>query len=129
MIKMCCLWCHFVEAVFAQTKPLIQCVLDGYNVCILAYGQTGSGKTYTIMGTEPDKMGELHAKSGLNYRALTELFNLSSKRKETFSYSVSVQMLEIYNEKLRDLLAPTGQTKEYPFLRHIFLKLADFLLF
>lgn len=35
--------------VYSDTRPLIQSVLDGYNVCIFAYGQTGSGKTYTMV--------------------------------------------------------------------------------
>lgn len=35
--------------VFADIDPLIQSVVDGYNVCIFAYGQTGSGKTYTMV--------------------------------------------------------------------------------
>ena len=39
-----------VEEVFLDTRPLIQSILDGYNVCIFAYGQTGSGKTYTMVG-------------------------------------------------------------------------------
>lgn len=37
------------EAIFADTRPLIRSVLDGYNVCIFAYGQTGSGKTFTMV--------------------------------------------------------------------------------
>lgn len=40
---------QYVEAVFADTQPLIRSVLDGYNVCIFAYGQTGSGKTFTMV--------------------------------------------------------------------------------
>ncbi|KZV16019.1 kinesin-4 [Dorcoceras hygrometricum] len=59
--------------VFADTQPLIQSVLDGYNVCILAYGQTGSGKTYTMTG--PD--GASEAEWGVNYRALNDLFRIS----------------------------------------------------
>lgn len=54
---------------------------------------------------------------GVNYRALSDLFHLSSERKETFSYKISVQMLEIYNEQVRDLLATNGQTSRYPFLK------------
>ncbi|CAA7053253.1 unnamed protein product [Microthlaspi erraticum] len=101
------------EAVFADTQPLIRSVLDGYNVCIFAYGQTGSGKTFTMMG--PNELTE--ESLGVNYRALSDLFHLSSVRKETFSYSISVQMLEIYNEQVRDLLVTNGQTSRYPFLR------------
>ncbi|KAF2616886.1 hypothetical protein F2Q68_00040535 [Brassica cretica] len=101
------------EAVFGDTQPLIRSVLDGYNVCIFAYGQTGSGKTFTMMG--PNELTE--ESLGVNYRALSDLFHLSSERKETFSYKISVQMLEIYNEQVRDLLATNGQTSRYPFLK------------
>ncbi|KAL1145606.1 hypothetical protein V6Z11_A11G310200 [Gossypium hirsutum] len=93
--------------VFSDTQPLIRSVLDGYNVCIFAYGQTGSGKTYTMSGpTELTEEG-----LGVNYRALGDLFELSNQRKETISYEISVQMLEIYNEQVRDLLAADGLNK------------------
>ncbi|XVF31437.1 hypothetical protein REPUB_Repub16aG0145900 [Reevesia pubescens] len=87
--------------VFSDTQPLIRSVLDGYNVCIFAYGQTGSGKTYTMTG--PKELTEEDL--GVNYRALSDLFLLSNHRKETISYDISVQMLEIYNEQVRDLLS------------------------
>lgn len=35
--------------VYSDIQPLVQSVLDGYNVCIFAYGQTGSGKTFTMV--------------------------------------------------------------------------------
>ncbi|KAJ6434549.1 hypothetical protein OIU84_018126 [Salix udensis] len=89
------------EEVFADTQPLIRSVLDGYNVCIFAYGQTGSGKTYTMTG--PSELTE--ESLGVNYRALSDLFLLSDQRKEVIHYDISVQMLEIYNEQVRDLLA------------------------
>ncbi|KAJ6737679.1 KINESIN-LIKE PROTEIN KLP-3 [Salix viminalis] len=89
------------EEVFADTQPLIRSVLDGYNVCIFAYGQTGSGKTYTMTG--PKDLTE--ESLGVNYRALSDLFLLSDQRKEVICYDISVQMLEIYNEQVRDLLA------------------------
>ncbi|KAL1546198.1 kinesin-like protein KIN-14I isoform X2 [Salvia divinorum] len=88
------------EGVFSDTQPLIRSVLDGYNVCIFAYGQTGSGKTYTMTGPK-----ELTTESlGVNYRALSDLFAISKQRKDSISYDVSVQMIEIYNEQVRDLL-------------------------
>ncbi|KAL4572145.1 hypothetical protein LXL04_018914 [Taraxacum kok-saghyz] len=86
--------------VFADTRPLIRSVLDGYNVCIFAYGQTGSGKTHTMTG--PKDLTE--TSQGVNYRALSDLFNIAEQRKDTLQYDVSVQMIEIYNEQVRDLL-------------------------
>ncbi|KAM0914486.1 hypothetical protein ACQ4PT_011481 [Festuca glaucescens] len=86
--------------VFADMQPLIRSVLDGYNVCIFAYGQTGSGKTFTMSG--PKILTEEGL--GVNYRALNDLFHIQAQRKDTFSYEISVQMLEIYNEQVRDLL-------------------------
>ncbi|OVA02592.1 Calponin homology domain [Macleaya cordata] len=88
------------EEVFLDTQPLIRSVLDGFNVCIFAYGQTGSGKTHTMTG--PNELTE--ETQGVNFRALNDLFLLSEQRKETFHYEVSVQMMEIYNEQVRDLL-------------------------
>ncbi|VVB15225.1 unnamed protein product [Arabis nemorensis] len=90
------------EEVFSDMQPLVRSVLDGYNVCIFAYGQTGSGKTFTMSG--PTELTE--ESLGVNYRALADLFLLSNQRKDTTSYEISVQMLEIYNEQLMDL----GQT-------------------
>ncbi|KAI3414375.1 uncharacterized protein J3R85_016373 [Psidium guajava] len=93
--------------VFSDTQPLIRSVLDGYNVCIFAYGQTGSGKTYTMTG--PKQLSEQN--QGVNYRALSDLFFLAEQRKDTFLYDVSVQMIEIYNEQVRDLLVSDGTNR------------------
>ncbi|KAK4595918.1 hypothetical protein RGQ29_014132 [Quercus rubra] len=84
------------EAVFAQTKPIVTSVLDGYNVCIFAYGQTGTGKTFTMEGTLENR--------GVNYRTLEELFRISDERGGIMRYELFVSMLEVYNEKIRDLL-------------------------
>ncbi|CAL5078088.1 unnamed protein product [Urochloa decumbens] len=86
--------------VFSDIQPLIRSVLDGFNVCIFAYGQTGSGKTYTMSGPSTSKQDW-----GVNYRALNDLFDISLSRRNTFSYEVGVQMVEIYNEQVRDLLS------------------------
>uniref|UniRef100_A0ACD5XN30 Uncharacterized protein n=1 Tax=Avena sativa TaxID=4498 RepID=A0ACD5XN30_AVESA len=91
------------EEVSSDMKPLIRSVLDGFNVCIFAYGQTGSGKTYTMSG--PKVLSE--ESIGVNYRALNDLFNLQAQRMGTINYEISVQMIEIYNEQVRDLLQDT----------------------
>ncbi|KAK2971892.1 hypothetical protein RJ640_013717 [Escallonia rubra] len=98
------------EEVFSDTEPLIRSVLDGYNVCIFAYGQTGSGKTYTMSG--PSDLAQENL--GVNYRALSDLFLISEQRKSIISYDVSVQMIEIYNEQVRDLLVTDGSNRRYP---------------
>nr|Q10MN5.2 RecName: Full=Kinesin-like protein KIN-14F [Oryza sativa Japonica Group] len=95
------------DEVFLDTQPLIRSVLDGYNVCIFAYGQTGSGKTYTMSG--PKNMTE--QTQGVNYRALSDLFKLAEQRKGAFIYDIAVQMIEIYNEQVRDLLVNDGLNK------------------
>nr|XP_034887940.1 kinesin-like protein KIN-14J isoform X2 [Populus alba] len=95
------------EEVFLDTQPLIRSVLDGYNVCIFAYGQTGSGKTYTMSGPNITSQEDW----GVNYRALHDLFQISQHRKNSISYEVGVQMVEIYNEQVRDLLSSDGPHK------------------
>ncbi|XP_020962132.1 kinesin-like protein KIN-14R [Arachis ipaensis] len=89
--------------VFADASSMVTSVLDGYNVCIFAYGPTGAGKTFTMEGTELNR--------GVNYRTLELLFDLRKKRSDTFSYDISVSVLEVYNEQIRDLLATGSTTK------------------
>ncbi|CAN0907645.1 Kinesin-like protein KIN-14J [Linum grandiflorum] len=99
------------EEVFLDTRPLIRTVLDGFNVCIFAYGQTGSGKTYTMSGPNiSSKEGW-----GVNYRALRDLFQIAQSRKGSVTYEIGVQMVEIYNEQVRDLLTYHGAQRRYPF--------------
>jgi hypothetical protein len=69
-----CVLFYHAEAVFAQTKPIVASVLDGYNVCIFAYGQTGTGKTFTMEGTP-----EHH---GVTYRPLRNYFGFLKIDKE-----------------------------------------------
>ena len=52
---------------------------------------------------------------GVNYRALHDLFQISQNRRSSIMYEVGVQMVEIYNEQVRDLLTCDGSQKRYPF--------------
>nr|GME06320.1 kinesin-like protein KIN-14Q [Ipomoea batatas] len=88
--------------VFEDTAPFAASVLDGYNVCIFAYGQTGTGKTFTMEGTKEAR--------GVNYRTLEELFRIIEERNNTFQYEISVSVMEVYNEQIRDLLVSEAQT-------------------
>lgn len=51
---------------------------------------------------------------GVNYRALRDLFQISKARVDIIRYEVAVQMIEIYNEQVRDLLVNDGSTRRYP---------------
>ncbi|KAF2286187.1 hypothetical protein GH714_011494 [Hevea brasiliensis] len=87
--------------VFEGTAPFATSVLDGYNACIFAYGQTGTGKTFTMEGTEEAR--------GVNFRILEEIFRIIKERHKLFRYEVSVSVLEVYNEQIRDLLGSVSQ--------------------
>ncbi|XP_049917577.1 stAR-related lipid transfer protein 9 isoform X2 [Epinephelus moara] len=77
---------------------------EGYNVCLFAYGQTGSGKTYTMMGT-PDSIG-------LTPRICQGLFRSEDTLPDGQNSSrVEISFLEIYNERVRDLLRGGEQKK------------------
>ncbi|XP_054711552.1 kinesin-like protein KIF13A isoform X2 [Uloborus diversus] len=73
---------------------------QGYNACILAYGQTGSGKSFTMMGSEDNK--------GLIPRLCDALFERIFASGKESDYKVEVSYMEIYNEKVHDLLDPKG---------------------
>ncbi|CAN6452089.1 unnamed protein product [Victoria cruziana] len=94
------------EDVFTEISQLVQSALDGYKVCIFAYGQTGSGKTYTMMGGT-----EAPEQKGLIPRSLEQIFQSSqSLSSQGWTFKMEASMLEIYNEKIRDLLSPARPT-------------------
>lgn len=94
---------HGQDKVFEDTNNLIQSAVDGYNVCIFAYGQTGSGKTYTMIGDKELKS------PGIAPRAMEAIYSLMDEQKSKFSFRVHCYMLELYNDRLIDLLAPAGK--------------------
>ncbi|XP_048577649.1 kinesin-like protein KIN-14H isoform X5 [Nematostella vectensis] len=108
------------KAVFSDVAPLLTSLLDGYNVCIMAYGQTGSGKTHTMLGShdidvEMDSE-QLNKDEGIIPRAAKELFRLMAERETaTESYSVEIAVCEIYNNDVRDLLAPSKNVEKLIF--------------
>ncbi|XP_019856044.1 PREDICTED: kinesin-like protein unc-104 [Amphimedon queenslandica] len=82
-------------------KEMLHHAFEGYNVCIFAYGQTGSGKSYTMMGKVEE--GE----KGIIPRTCEEMFDkIVSTTDPSLSYSVEVSYMEIYCERVRDLLNP-----------------------
>ncbi|XP_037382435.1 kinesin-like protein KIF13B isoform X2 [Talpa occidentalis] len=92
-------------------ESILQNAFDGYNACIFAYGQTGSGKSYTMMGTADQP--------GLIPRLCSGLFERTQKEEnEEQSFKVEVSYMEIYNEKVRDLLDPKGSRQTLKVREH-----------
>ncbi|XP_045716784.1 kinesin-like protein KIFC2 isoform X5 [Phyllostomus hastatus] len=83
------------EEVFRELEPTVLSCLRGYSVCIFTYGQTGTGKTYSMEGPPEDP--------GIAPRALQSLFR---EMRTGRRHCVTLSMVEIYNEAVRDLLAP-----------------------
>ena len=98
--------------------PLVNEVLAGYNCTLFAYGQTGSGKTYSMEGVIKD--GNDRSEEGLIPRMVRELFDrIISEESSKFEYTLRVSFVEIYNEKLRDLLQPNGPDLKIRYKVHI----------
>ncbi|XP_047564735.1 kinesin-like protein KIF1C isoform X2 [Lutra lutra] len=88
---------------------------EGYNVCIFAYGQTGAGKSYTMMGRQEP------GQQGIVPQLCEDLFSRVNKNESAqLSYSVEVSYMEIYCERVRDLLNPKSRgslrVREHPIL-------------
>uniref|UniRef100_A0A834RCS1 Kinesin-like protein n=2 Tax=Sarcoptes scabiei TaxID=52283 RepID=A0A834RCS1_SARSC len=79
-----------------MAQPLLESAFQGYNICLFAYGQSGSGKTYTMMGPEDNP--------GITPRFLNDLFRRVSNS-SNIDFIVNVSFMEIYNEKIFDLLS------------------------
>ncbi|XP_060106089.1 kinesin-like protein KIF13B isoform X2 [Heteronotia binoei] len=92
-------------------ENILQNAFEGYNACIFAYGQTGSGKSYTMMGTADQP--------GLIPRLCSTLFERAQREEnEEQSFKVEVSYMEIYNEKVRDLLDPKGSRQSLKVREH-----------
>ncbi|KAM8830878.1 kinesin-like protein KIF1B isoform 11-T11 [Synchiropus picturatus] len=97
-------------------KEMLAHAFEGYNVCIFAYGQTGAGKSYTMMGKQEE------GQEGIIPMLCEDLFEKinESSNNEELSYSVEVSYMEIYCERVRDLLNPKNKgnlrVREHPLL-------------
>ncbi|NXN44931.1 KIF1B protein, partial [Rhinoptilus africanus] len=96
-------------------EEMLQHAFEGYNVCIFAYGQTGAGKSYTMMGKqEKDQQGIIP-------QLCEDLFSrINETTNDNMSYSVEVSYMEIYCERVRDLLNPKNKgnlrVREHPLM-------------
>ena len=91
------------EHVYTVAEPVVRSVLAGYNGTIFAFGQTASGKTFTIQG--PDLYDP--QQQGIVARTVSSLFASVRDAEASWEFTIKVSCVEIYMERIRDLLAPT----------------------
>ncbi len=93
--------------VFNQVgKEILDNAWEGYHCCLFAYGQTGSGKSYSMVGYGANK--------GIVPISCDEIFTrIKNNKDKEKSYEVQVSMLEIYNEKIQDLLIPAKNRPQH----------------
>ncbi|KAK8050166.1 Kinesin-like protein [Apiospora phragmitis] len=89
--------------IFDEVKPIIGSTFNGKRACVFAYGQSGSGKTYTL-GTAEGPSDTSLEEGGMIPRTMGMLDRWIEDRKNTWKYVVYAQFLEIYSEKVYDLL-------------------------
>ena len=83
-------------------RPTVDDILNGYNGTVFAYGQTGAGKSYTMMGSDmDDEVGK-----GVIPRIIQQIFASILASPSNIEYTVRVSYMEIYMERIRDLLVP-----------------------
>ncbi|KAI9804203.1 MAG: Kinesin heavy chain [Sarcosagium campestre] len=83
-------------------RPTVDDILNGYNGTVFAYGQTGAGKSYTMMGADIDD----EVSKGIIPRIVEQIFASILSSPGNIEYTVRVSYMEIYMERIRDLLAP-----------------------
>ncbi|KAI4194844.1 MAG: hypothetical protein LQ346_003605 [Caloplaca aetnensis] len=83
-------------------RSTVDDILNGYNGTVFAYGQTGAGKSYTMMGADIDDQEQ----KGIIPRIVEQMFESILRSPGNIEYTVRVSYMEIYMERIRDLLVP-----------------------
>ncbi|KAL9614019.1 MAG: hypothetical protein Q9167_001499 [Letrouitia subvulpina] len=83
-------------------RSTVDDILNGYNGTVFAYGQTGAGKSYTMMGSDIDD----NEQRGIIPRIVEQMFTSIMRSPGNIEYTVRVSYMEIYMERIRDLLMP-----------------------
>ena len=100
--------------------PVPKKLLEGYNCAVIAYGQTGTGKTHTIMGGENGLLStnttnekDVESKSqGMIMKTAHGIFQEIQEAPATTEFTVTCSFVEVYLEKVLDLLNPGGETQQ-----------------
>lgn len=92
-------------------------MVAGYNGTVFAYGQTGSGKTFTMMGSSIDD----EENKGIIPRIIEQIFESIASTPANMEFTVKVAYMEIYMEKVKDLLVRKYIKKKKMFIIYLFI--------
>ena len=101
------------DDVFAQAIPILDAVKDGSNGTVLVYGQTGTGKTHTMIG---DNSSSYNGVSGKALEYLLQYVNTVRETEPERQMGLTMSVLEIYNEKITDMLSTEKEKPEVTLL-------------
>ena len=91
--------------VYDEISPAVCGVLQGQYVCVMAYGQTGAGKTFTMQGGGATQPGVVQLAAEELFHEAGLLQAAKRQQGQSLTMRLEVTLVEIYNEKLIDLLA------------------------
>ena len=97
------------QDVFAEVQDVCLGVLDGYNICLMAYGPDNCGKTSTIFGDiDISNRDAIQIQNhGIHLQAMSQLFTITEQRSERYKDVFSLTIIEVHNERIRDLISAT----------------------
>jgi kinesin family protein C2/C3 len=112
------------QDVYAEFEAICASVVEGFKICVMSYGQANSGKTHTMLGdvhvcsnnnnnnSSSNKVDDGRSavsieNKGIHLRATKQLFSLLEHRKDRFQDTITMNLVEVHDEKLIDLLAGT----------------------
>lgn len=101
------------QDVYAEFEAVCASVLEGFKICVMSYGEANAGKTHTMLGDIKKRNLSVSIENeGIHLRAAKQLFSLLEHRKGKFEHTVTMDLVEVHDEKLTDLLAGTdfGET-------------------
>ena len=96
--------------IYSEFEAMCSSVMEGYKICLMTYGQANSGKTHTLLGeVHHNKIDQSVSieNHGVHLRSMEQLFSLLELRSERFKDNVTLNLVEVHDERLVDLLAGT----------------------
>jgi kinesin family member C2/C3 len=100
------------QDVYSELEEVCLGVLDGFNICLMAYGPSRCGKTCTLLGDVTISQERIQIQNhGIQLKAIMQLFTIAHHRSERYKDVFSLTIIEVHNDRIRDLVAAT-QTGE-----------------